>query len=236
MNNNKLMPLLNETLAQQCADIIYMNIVNMSPGYEPGARLNVLKLAEELGVSETPLKSAIKQLESQGVLTVLPRKGTYVSELSARDVEELLAVRSGIEELAVKISDGRYSEKVLQEMEKCLRRCEFALSQDDSEMYRENDAKFHRLIVAASGNIRLEGLYTYLTASEQIINVYSPRSKNAKEESTKEHWDFRETCKTGELEIILSELRKHWELSRRRVLKGYGLMEGKGEGVRGQNR
>ncbi len=221
MPEKDLMPLSRETLAEQCAEIIYKNIINMKPGYEPGSRLSIKNLARDLGISETPLKIAFKLLESQGVLMIQPRKGTYVAELSKRDIEELLAVRSGIEGLAVQMAKGKFSESRLHKMETCLRQCEFALAHDDSEMYRENDAQFHRLIVGAANNQRLDRLYVYLTASEQIINVYSPRSKDAKEHSTVEHRSLLMKFRSGDERIILAELQRHWNNSTQRVLEGY---------------
>lgn len=211
----------NQTLAQQCAEIIFKNIVNMQPGYEPGSRLNAQKIAAELGISETPLKVAFKLLESQGVLTIQPRKGTYVAQLSKRDIEELLAVRAGLEVLAVRLGQGRFREEDLEEMEKCLRDCEQALAENDIQTYREQDERFHRLIVAVGRNNRLKKLYQYLTASEGIINAYSPRTTDSRQESTQEHWELVRIFRSGDMEAMLAALERHWESSQGRALGCY---------------
>lgn len=221
MNKPNAGILNNQTLAQQCAEIIYKNIVNMKPGYEPGSRLNAQKIAAELGISETPLKVAFKLLESQGVLTIRPRKGTYVAQLSKRDIEELLAVRAGLELLAVRLGQGRFSEEELREMERCLRDCERALKEGDIQTYREQDERFHRLIVAVGRNNRLKKLYQYLTASEGIINAYSPRTTASRQESTREHWELVETFRSGDVDAMLLALERHWETSRHRALGCY---------------
>jgi len=210
-----------ESLAEQCADIIYQNIINMKPGYEPGSRLSGRSLAQEFGISETPLKLAFKLLENQGVLSVLPRKGTFVSELSEKDVQELLTVRSGMEGLAVTLAEGIFTQEDLLQLEESLAQCELALTTDETERYRDNDEKFHRLIVNIAHNQRLNRLYADLITSEQIIQVYTPRSEEAKRQSTQGHRVLLEQFHTSDVTIILDALQKHWKNSARRVLEGY---------------
>ncbi|MHB1652584.1 MAG: GntR family transcriptional regulator [Desulfitobacteriaceae bacterium] len=217
----KSMLLSKETLAQQSADVIYSNIINMKHGYEPGSRLSIKDLSEELGVSETPVKIALKLLESKEVVIIKPRVGTYIAELNQKDVKELTAVLSGLESLAVHLVKGEFSESDLRKMKKCLEQCELALLQNKAELYRENDVKFHRLIVGAAHNRRLDELYTHLMASEQIINVYSPRSKEEKEQSMAEHRLLLEKIQSNDERVLLEELNRHWKNSEARLLSRY---------------
>ncbi|HZK86291.1 MAG TPA: GntR family transcriptional regulator [Desulfosporosinus sp.] len=218
--------LLNkQTLAQQSAEIIYRNILNMKPGYEPGSRLGVKEIARELGISETPLKMALKLLESQGVLIVEARKGTYVAKLSKRDIQELMAVRFGMEGLAVQLAQGHFPDDCLVEMEECIKSCHVALEINDEEMFRENDDRFHRLIVDVSHNKRLKRLYTYLRASEQIIDVYVTRKPEARLKLIQEHTCLLEKFRSNDLSIIIVALREHGERGVLRALNGYKLAD-----------
>ena len=192
-----------DTLDQQCTQLLYDNILSMLPGYEPGSRINVKVIAQELGISETPLKTAVKQLESRGILCIMPRKGTYIAKLSKRDIEELITVREGLEELAIRIGNGYFDQEILMAMASCLKQCERALREDDAELYRDNDRQFHFLIVQASHNNRLEKLYLDFCTSEQIINVYRTRSKESRKVSTSEHWLLLEGFRSGDTDRIL---------------------------------
>lgn len=210
-----------KTLAESCAEIIYENIINMKPGYAPGNRLNVFDLAEKMGVSETPLKMAFKLLESKGVLNIKARKGTYIVELTADDIEELLDVRSGLECMAVQLIKGNFPQQILDDMEVCVEKCNEALAIDDVETYREMDEKIHVLIIDSAHNKRLKRLYKDLLASEKIIYLYSPKDKHAREESTNEHKKLLQTFQTRKLSHCITVLQNHWMMSRKRSLSGY---------------
>jgi DNA-binding GntR family transcriptional regulator len=73
----------------------------------PGERLTEVSLASRLGVSRTPIREAFSQLEREGLVTVLPRVGVFVREVTARDVEETYTVRAALEALAVELATQR---------------------------------------------------------------------------------------------------------------------------------
>ena len=77
---------------------------------EPGARLAEPEVAQQLGVSRTPLREAFLQLEAEGFLTVNPRKGAVVSELSLKDAEETYQIKVALEALAAKLATKSISE------------------------------------------------------------------------------------------------------------------------------
>lgn len=221
---SKTVSVLNKhTLAQQSADIIYKNILNMKPGYAPGDRLSVKEIAGELGISETPLKMALKILESKGVIQVEARKGTYVAKLSERDIQELMAVRFGMEGLAVQLAQGYFPDDYILKMEECIRLCYVAVETEDEEMFRNNDVGFHRLIVNIAQNKRLERLYSYLLTSEQIINVYCPRSLKPRLQLVQEHTQLIEKFRSNDISIITVALREHGERGVIRAIEGYKL-------------
>jgi DNA-binding GntR family transcriptional regulator len=213
--------LCKETLVEQCVAIIYNNIINVRPGFEPGSCLNIHQLASQFGVSETPLKVACKLLDSKGVLKIKPRKGTYVAELSKRDIEELLEIRIGLELMAIKLGGGYFSPECLAEMEVCLGECETDLSNDNIELYRERDAKFHRLIVMAAGNKRLNRLYADFTTSERFLNVYCPWNRKAIDNSYGEHRQLLVVFRRRDVKECLVELEEHWKNSGKRAMEGY---------------
>ena len=74
---------------------------------EPGERLMEIQIAEELGVSRTPVREAIRKLELEGYVVMLPRRGTYVANLSIKDINEVYEIRASIDALAAGLAAER---------------------------------------------------------------------------------------------------------------------------------
>lgn len=110
----------------------------------------------------TPVREALKMLAVQGLIEYSPRRGAAVTRLSVGELDDLIAVLSGPEMLAVRLSGGRVAESDLDLLGRCLVDCERAIEGGDIAAYRSADDQFHRLIVATSGSRRLGGLYDSL--------------------------------------------------------------------------
>lgn len=218
--NERGLPLDVETLTARITALTRQYIIEMRPGYEPGSRLNPRDMAREFGVSETPMKQALQELATHGLVEVFPRRGTYVGKLSRRDIGELIEVRTGLEAMALRIAGPRLGD-VLSDMLASVRLCEEALEEGDSEKYRDNDARFHRLIVQASGNRRLEQMYESLTGSVQILNVYNPRHRAQQLESQEEHRSLVAVFRNGDVERSVAALAAHWHKSVQRLTQAY---------------
>lgn len=210
-----------ETLRSRIATLIRQYIIELKEGYEPGSRLNPREMARQFGVSETPLKLALQELASLGLVEVLPRRGTYVCRLSRRDVHELLDVRAGLEVMALRLIGGRIPGPILTQMEATVLACEKALAESANDEYRAQDARFHHLMVHASGNRRLEQVYESLTHSVQILNVYNPRNPSHRLESQQEHRALVEVFREGDLARSKAALLQHWERSKRRMTEAF---------------
>ena len=84
---------------------------------EPGERLMEIQLAERLGVSRTPIREAIRKLELEGLVLMIPRKGAEVARISENNLRDVLEVRRTLEELAVDLACQRMTEDELEELE-----------------------------------------------------------------------------------------------------------------------
>jgi DNA-binding GntR family transcriptional regulator len=218
--NERVLPLDVETLTARIAALIRQYIIEMHPGFAPGSRLNPRNLAREFGVSETPMKQALQELATHGLVEIFPRRGTFVGKLSRRDIHELIELRTGLEAMALRIAALKLDE-VLSDMLGCVHLCEEALEGGDSEKYRSNDARFHRLIVQASGNRRLDEVYESLTGSVQILNVYNPRHRAQQLESQAEHRLLVGVFRDGDIDRSVQALAEHWRKSERRLTEAY---------------
>ncbi len=130
---------------------------------KPGERLMEIQLAEEMGVSRTPVREAIRKLELEGFVVMVPRRGAYVAGVSVKDIADVFEVRSALEGLAAGLAAERITEEEMEELEKAI----YAISgEDDLLTVVKKDNEFHELIYKASRNHRLAQIITNL--SEQI--------------------------------------------------------------------
>lgn len=155
----------------------------------PGERLMEIQLAEEMGVSRTPIREAIRKLELDGFVVMVPRRGAYVAGISLKDIHEVFEVRAALEALAASLAAERITEEELEEME---RRLVNEAEQTEANNLRsivEIDTSFHELLYKAARNERLIHFVSHL--QEQLHRFRSAslarpgRSKTALEEHRK---------------------------------------------------
>jgi DNA-binding GntR family transcriptional regulator len=118
--------------------------------YKPGESLVETKLAKELGVSRTPIREALRQLELEGLVVSIPNKGVFVRGISEQDIEDIYAIRFLVEGLAARWAAEKITEEELNELKETVDLMEFYISKGDMDRVFELDTKFHDLIYAAS--------------------------------------------------------------------------------------
>jgi DNA-binding GntR family transcriptional regulator len=128
----------------------------------PGERLMESQLAEQLGVSRTPVREAIRKLELEGFVVMIPRKGAYVAGISLKDIADVFEVRAALEALATVLAAERITEEELEELERILVRKAEIIEQQEIELFIESDKKFHEILYRASRNQRLIQILTNL--------------------------------------------------------------------------
>ena len=114
-----------------------------------------IQLAERLGVSRTPIREAIRKLELEGLVLMIPRKGAEVAKISEKSLKDVLEVRRSLEELAIELTCQRISEEGIAEMENIQKTFSEAIHKGDAMAIAEADEQFHELIYKATGNNRL---------------------------------------------------------------------------------
>lgn len=153
---------------------------------KPGERLMEIQLAERMGVSRTPVREAIRKLELEGFVVMVPRKGAFVAGLSLKDIAELFEIRGALEGLAAELAAERINEEELEELERCLFQIAECIESGDIEQIIEIDTLFHATLFKASRNVRLVQIVNNLR--EQIHRyrmrslAYPGRAREALEE------------------------------------------------------
>lgn len=189
----------------------------------PGERIMEQDLAAEMGVSRTPVREAIRKLELEGYVVMIPRKGAYVAGLSIKDINNLFEMRGALESLAAGLAAARASQEEIEEMERnlVLEAAHYGTS-DVSKMI-EVDTSFHELIYQASKNTRLQnmlkdlrdqvqrfrmktlavpGRMKYALAEHRrIVEAIAARNGSEAKQAAKEHI---ESAESALLELILA--------------------------------
>ncbi|AFK85771.1 MULTISPECIES: GntR family transcriptional regulator [Thermoanaerobacterium] len=151
---NNYLPLENY---KPLRDIVfdYMKNAIITGEFKPGERLMEVQLAEKLGVSRTPVREAIRKLELDGLVVMVPRKGAYVSDLSTKDLLNAFEVRQSLEGLAASLAAERITDDELKKLKDVLDKFYEGIQENDVEKLIKYDQEFHDLIFNASRNEKL---------------------------------------------------------------------------------
>mgnify|MGYP003299253459 FL=1 len=117
---------------------------------KPGERLMEIQLANKLGVSRTPIREAIRKLELEGLVLMIPRRGAEVAEITEKSLRDVLEVRGALEELAVDLACERITEEDISKLKEAAKEFESTLSNEDVTKIAEADVKFHDIIYFAT--------------------------------------------------------------------------------------
>lgn len=152
--------LLNEdnagrlSLTSKIFNIIRDDILNGK--YSEGEKLVEAKLAEELGVSRTPVREALKQLELDGMVENIPNRGVIVKGITKQDIQDIFTIRTAIEGIAAAWAVERITEEELQDLKEAYELMEFYAFKKDIEKFAEFNTKFHETIYKATKSRYLE--------------------------------------------------------------------------------
>lgn len=142
--------LAHTPLRSQTRDEIRQRIIDGR--LTPGTRIVERELAAELQVSRVPVREALRMLESEGFLEVVPRRGVVVKRMTRRDVEELFDVRQSLEVLATRRATERVTAEDLARLRSILDGVDRAIAADDTEEIGRGNEKFHDAIIAMADN------------------------------------------------------------------------------------
>jgi DNA-binding GntR family transcriptional regulator len=164
-------PFARSNLREQIKDVILQRIVEGS--YPPGSRIVETRVAQELGVSQGPVREALRDLEQLGCVVHEPYRGCSVRAFSADELLEAFPVRAALEALAARLAAERVGDAELAELEQLLERMRVAARRGDAHDQSRANASFHATIVRAARNGTLERQWrmlepfsrTYLTVS-----------------------------------------------------------------------
>ncbi len=183
---------LQEFAYKKCQELIG------SGELSPGNLYSESAMSKQLGISRTPLRTALQQLEREGLIIRLPQRGFYVYQFEEKDIEELFAIRKAIEGYAVEQIAREKSEVDLKQAMKHLNaQVEARQSDDYSEFIRE-DRKFHENLVKALNNKRLVAIYSDLRQSIELLGLKRFKMNSQRNQSITEHKAIIKAIENGD--------------------------------------
>ena len=154
---------------------------------KPGERLMEIQLANKLGVSRTPIREAIRKLELEGLVLMIPRKGAEVAEITEKNLRDVLEVRCALEDLAVQLACERISKEKIKELRAAAAHFRDSLGSDDITEIAEADEAFHDVIFAATENKRLVQLLNNLREQMYRYRIEYLKKKECHPQLLEEH-------------------------------------------------
>lgn len=186
---------------------------------KPGERLMEIALAQKLGVSRTPIREAMRKLELEGLVVMIPRRGAQVANITEKDLNDVLEVRIALENMATEKACTRMTEEEMGKLWLAAKEFERLISDGNLVRLAEADVAFHEIIYRASDNKRLNQVLNNLR--EQM---YRYRVEYLKEEETrnllvKEHEELTRAIRARDVAKAQEISFQHLENQRKAIIK-----------------
>ena len=185
----------------------------------PGERIMEIKLAEELGVSRTPVREAIRKLELEGYVIMMPRRGTYVASMSIRDINEIFEIRTALESLSNGLAAERITDEELESLQRLLVMIGGYVEEGNMDKIVEMDIEFHDLLYRAARNSRLVGIISNLREQLTRFRTLSMSYPGRLETTLEEHREIVEAIAEGDVKRAKKAAEHHMEMSEKTLLK-----------------
>ena len=202
-----------ENLTQQAFRYIRDEIIRGKLGGRQHLTENYF--AERFGISKSPIREALNRLESEGLITIVPRRGAYVVDLSVQDIEEIFELREALESLVVK--DAVVDEKLLARARAAVMAAKRYREENDKVNYIRADATFHTTLAEASSNSRLKKILENMR--NQMLIVRSKTFELSSHTSVKEHLNILDALEQGNRNVAANLMAEHIRAVRARLVK-----------------
>lgn len=205
------------SLAQTAADRLRQAIIDAE--IDLGAELSEVGVATMLGISRTPVREALSLLQQQGLVTILPQRGTQVFLPTEQDVIDLCEYRIVLEQRAVHFSLLRNRAALLADLDAAIAGMEAARAATDPVAYSRADTQFHESFIRNCGNRYLQEGYAHVSGPISTLRTHlSVPVPGAQETSYSHHLQIAEAAAAGDLLLIEKILNEHILDTRRSYL------------------
>lgn len=186
---------------------------------EPGERLMEIALAQKLGVSRTPIREAIRKLELEGLVVMVPRKGAEVADITEKDLRDVLEVRTALEELSIELAMKNMNDDDYKQLTEANKLFAKDSEGDDLIKIAEADVAFHELIYMATGNKRLIQMINNLREQMYRYRLEYIKDKSTHARLVDEHNRIIDAMVKNDVAAAKAAIKLHVENQEENILK-----------------
>lgn len=205
------------SLSDRIFDIIENAI--LSGSFRPGERIIETELAKNLGISKSPVREALKKLEGEGIVRLVPRKGFFVRNIGRKSIEDLCDVMFIIEVAAARLSLKKKTEAVCQKIDEILDQMKGHLRRKDHTSYTLANRQFHGLFYDLTENEWILKISQMFFKEADMLRSLSLYTSDRFSRSIEEHDAIADAYKKGDEERLEGAVKKHLMMFRDNILK-----------------
>ncbi len=186
---------------------------------KPGERLMEIHLADKLGVSRTPIREAMRKLELEGLVTMIPRRGAEVAQITEKSLKDVLEVRRALDALSVELACDRISDMEKEDLREACDAFERATKTKEVAVIAKADVALHDIIIKATGNIRLLQMANNL--AEQMYRYRFEYIKEEKQHSRliEEHRLIYDSIVANDKEAAVKVIKSHIDNQEQSIIR-----------------
>lgn len=189
--------------------------------YKAGMAIKELELVEDLGVSRTPIREALKKLEEQGLVTDIPYKGKIVTNLSHKDIVDIYDLREVLEGLAGRLASERITSQEIEKLVKYNESCSLSLKNNSIPGYVNANDKFHALINQTCTNKQLQKMVAIIKNMNQLLIKATTHFPGSMERGVIEHTEIIKGLAKRDSVLVEKLIREHVIHSKEEFIKRY---------------
>lgn len=186
---------------------------------KPGERLMEIALADKLGVSRTPIREALRKLEQEGLVVMIPRRGAQVADITEKDLNDVLEVRIALENLSVEKACKRMTEEQIKKLGLAAREFERTTAENNLVKLAEADVAFHEIIYQAADNQTLNQVQSNLREQIYRYRVEYLKDEEMRNQLVKEHEQLYLAMKERNVEKAQEISFHHIENQRKGIIR-----------------
>lgn len=201
-------PSLVDTVAAQLRDLIVSGELAL------GQQLSERNLAAAFRVSKTPVREALAQLKTEGLVRIAAQRGATVFTLSGKEVADICEWRQTLESTALRMAFERAQDRLVSDLVTVVERMKKARARDDVKAYLADDTAFHSIIFQCCGNRLFHDTYDLMQAKIAALRTHLSVKPHHTDRSFEEHIEIVEKLRAGELDAAIDCLTVHIDRSR----------------------
>lgn len=205
------------TLRERIVEFIKDSIT--SGKLRPGERVPEQDIAESFGISRTPIREAFRQLESEGFISFVPRKGAVVSPITAKDVSEFYSIKSLLDGYAARIACKGFTDKDIKKLKSLNQQMQRCADKQDIKGFFKLDNQFHDAFLKASGNEKLQNLSHQIVQQFERYRITALSVPGRLKDSVKQHEEIIEAFSERNEERVEALVRENAEQSAKTLVE-----------------